>query len=261
MRVRLKILIALVIFFTASCNLNPNSNDLKTFYNTISGWDISYIPIIEPYRATSLDKGITWSISRPEVVNSFDVVSFGVSNNFIYGHGSSKWFLLDTKSKLFAEYDTKQELLNSLESFAVPINPVRECNFYFDSLANDKKLYWFPKDGKRYPTYPNINPDEVAIINVTGNIHQPDFSFNSNLPFKKSRVYFFQVCYNQKENDLYYLSFDNSPPVLVKDSLLIPIFIEKKQFEITLYTPYPVAQQKGIPEEKRFRKNKTIYIR
>lgn len=261
MRVRLQILIALLILFTTSCNLNPNRNERKTFYNTISGWDISYIPIIEPYRATSLDKGVTWSINRPEVVNSFDVVSFGVSNNFIYGHGISKWFLLDTKSKLFAEYGTKQELLSSLESFAVPINPVRECNFYFDSLSKDKKLYWFPKDGKSYPTYPNINPDAVAIINVTGNIHQPDFFFKPNLPFKKSRVYFFQVSYNQKANDLYYLSIDNSPPELVKDSLLIPVFCDKSKFEITLYTPYPVAQEKDIPEEKRFLKTKTIYIR
>lgn len=261
MRVRLQILISLLIFFTTSCDLKPNRNERETFYNTISGWDISYIPIIEPYRATSLDKGVTWSINRPEVINSFDVVSFGVSNNFIYGHGSSKWFLLDTKSKLFAEYGTKQELLYSLESFSIPLNPVRECNIYFDSLVNNKKLYWFPKDGKSYPIYPSINPDEVAIIKVTGTIHQPDFFFKSNMPFKKSRVYFFQVSYNQKTNDLYYLSFDNSPPMLVKDSLLIPVFCDKSKIEITLYTPYPVAQKKEIPEEKRFLKNKTIYIR
>ncbi|MCO5241684.1 MAG: hypothetical protein M9904_16670 [Chitinophagaceae bacterium] len=258
---RLQILIALLIFFTYSCKFTSNRDEPKTFYNTISGWDISYIPIIEPYRATSLDKGITWSINRPEVVSSFDVIRFGVSNNFIYGKGSSKWFLLDTKSRLFAEYDTKQELLYSLKSLMISIKPISECNSYFDSLADNKKLYWFPKDGKSYPTYPNINPDTVVKINVTGSLEQPDFFFSPSLPFKKSRVYFFLVSYNQKNNDLYYLSIDNSPPVLVRDSLLIPAFCDTSKLEITLYTPYSVAQENHIPEEKRFLKTKTIYIK
>lgn len=262
MQVKRQILIALLVFLTANCNFIQDKQQPKTFYNTIAGWDINYIPIIEPYRATSLDKGVTWSINRPEVVNSFEVASFGVSQNFIFGKGRSDWFLIDTKSKLYAEYETQEELINSMMSFAVPVNAIGECSSYFDSLAKGKELYWFPKDGKTYPNYPNITPDAVTTINVTEDTHQqPDFFFKENLPFKKNKVYFFKVNYNQRANDLYYLSFDNSPPILVKDSLLIPVFNNKNQFDITLYTPYPVAQEKGIPEERRFLKTKAVFIR
>jgi hypothetical protein len=90
---------------------------------------------------------------------------------------------------------------------------------------------------------------------------KPDFFFKEKLPGKKNKVYFFKVDYKKKDNDLYYLSFDNSQPILLKDSLIIPVFSDKNQFDITLYTPYPVAQEKGISEEKRFLKTKTFYIR
>ena len=213
---------ALLIFLISGCNLNHDRKQPKTFYNTIAGWDITHIPIIEPYRATSLDKGVTWSINRPEVINTFEVISFGVSQNLIYGQGRRSWFLLDTKSKLYAEYATKEELLNTLKSFSVPINDIGKCNSYLDSLAKGKDLYWFPKDGVTYPDYPSITPDAVKLINVIEKSgEQPDFHFKESLSFKKTKVYFFKVNYNLSTNDLYYLSFDNSPPVLLKDSLLI----------------------------------------
>jgi hypothetical protein len=260
--VRLYIVIIVLTFFAYGCILKADKEQPRTFYNTISGWDITYIPIIEPYRATSLDKGFTWSINRPEVVNSFEVKRFGVSQDLIYGQGYSKWFLLDTKSKLYAEYPTKEELINSLSTFSVPINDIDNCNSYFDSLANGKDLYWFPKDGKKYPTYPSITPDEVTLINVSEkNDENPDFWFSKDLSKKKSKVYYFKVKYNKSTNKLYYLSFDNSPPVLVKDNLLVPVFSDNNEFDITLFTPYQVAQDNGISEERRFLKSKTVYIR
>lgn len=259
---RRQILITLLIFSISGCNLNHDRKQPKTFYNTITGWDITHIPIIEPYRATSLDKGVTWNINRPEVINSFEVLSFGVSQNLIYGQGKANWFLLDTKSKLYAEYETQGELLNSLKIFSVPVNEIGKCSLYLDSLGKGKELYWFPKDGKTYPDYPSINPDGVTIITVSEKTgEQPDFSFKEHLPFKKTKVYFFKIKYNRSTNDLYYFSFDNLPPVLMKDSLLIPVFSNQSQFSVTLYTPYPVAQKKGISEEKRFLKSKTAYIR
>ena len=262
MQVRRQILITLLFFLISSCNLNHDKKQPKTFYNTIAGWDITHIPIIEPYRATSLDKGVTWFINRPEAINSFEVVSFGVSQNLIYGQGRANWFLLDTKSKLYAEYETEDELLNSLKNISVSVHAISKCNSYIDSLAKGKDLYWFPKDGKTYPNYPSIIPDAVTTINVVEDTNeQPDFFFKENLSFKKTKVYFFKVNYSQNTNDLYYLSFDNSPPVLLKDSLLIPIFSNKSEFGITLYTPFPIAQEKGIAEEKRFLKTKTVYIR
>jgi hypothetical protein len=259
---RRQIFIALLIFAISSCNLSHDKKQPKTFYNTFAGWDITHIPIIEPYRAISLDKGVTWTINRSEVISSFEVTSFGVSHNLIYGQGNTNWFLLDTKSKLYAEFETQGELLYSLKSFSVPVNYIGKCNSYLDSLATGKDLYWFPRDGKTYPDYPSINPDAVTVINVSEKTgEQPDFSFKQDLPFKKTKVYFFKIKYNQSTNDLYYFSFDNSPPVLVRDSLLIPVFSNKSQFDLTLYTPYPVAQEKGISEEKRFLKSKTAYIR
>lgn len=261
MQVTRQIFISAFIFAISSCNLNQDKKQPKTFYNTIAGWDITHIPIIEPYKATSLDKGATWSINRPEVINSFEVTSFGVSQNLIYGQGNTNWFLLDTKTKLYAEYETQGELLNSLKSFSVPVNDIDNCNSYLDSVAKGKNLYWFPIDGKTYPDYPSIQPDGITLINVTEKPgERPDFSFKEDIPFKKTQVYFFKINYNQSTNDLYYFSFDNSPPVLVKDSLLIPVFSKKSQFDVTLYTPYPVAQEKGISEEKRFLKSKTAHI-
>jgi hypothetical protein len=261
MQVRRQIFTVLLIYVFSSCNLYNVKKQPKKFYNSIAGWDITHIPIIEPYRATSLDKGVTWSINRPEVVNSFEVTSFGVSQNLIYGQGRAGWFLLDIKSRLYAEYETEEELLSCLKSFSVPVNAIAKCNTYLDSLAKGKNLYWFPKDGKTDPAYPNITPDAVTKINLTEDSHQqPDFRFKEKLSFKKSKVYFFQINYNQRANDLYYLSFDSSPPILVKDSLIIPVFNNDNQIEITLYTPYPIAQEKGISEGKRFLQTKTAFI-
>src|SRR5688500_5586738 len=114
MQVRQQILIAILTFLTVGCDFKSDNRQPKTFYNTISGWDIIYVPIIEPYKATSLDKGVTWSINRDEV-NSVDILSFGVSQGFIYGHGQGQWFLFETKSRLFAEYKTQEELITSIQ--------------------------------------------------------------------------------------------------------------------------------------------------
>jgi hypothetical protein len=133
---------------------------------------------------------------------------------------------------------------------------IADCKSYFDSLTKGNTLYWFPKDGKIYPSFPSIIPDNVTTIKIIETSQQPpDLLFKENLRFQKNKVYFFKINYNNRGNDLYYLSFDNSQPILAKDSLLIPVFIDKNQFDITLYTPYPVAQEKGIPEEKRFLKS------
>lgn len=208
-----------------------------------------------------MDKGVTWSLNKADI-NSVDVLSFGVSQNFIYGHGQRGWFLFDTKSKLFAEYQTQEELSNSLKSFNVQINSIADCNSYFDSLTKGKTCYWFPLDGQNYPSYADIIPNQVTPITVSESSQkQPNFQFKENLKFHNNKIYFFKIKYNKQQNDLYYLSFDNSQPILVKDSLLIPVFSDKNHFDITLYTPYPVAQEKGISEDKRFLKSKTIFIR
>lgn len=252
--------ITISIFLIVSCNFNQDKKQPRTFYNNISGWDIIYLPIIKPYRATSVDKGETWSLGLDEI-NTVDVSSFGVSKNFIYGHGQKGWFLFDVNSKLFAVYPTQEELNHSLQSFNVPIKTIASCNLYFDTLSKGKNCYWFPKDGQSYPSYSDFVPNEVKQIKVIETAHaQPDFELNQKLKATTDKIYFFRISYNKKQNDLYYLSFDNSQPILVKDSLLVPFFTDKKQFDITLYTPYPVAQEKGISEEKRFLKSKIIYV-
>ena len=78
-----KIFIAIFIFLTVSCNFKQDKKQPTTFYNTISDWDIIYIPIIKPYQASSIDKGETWLLGLDEI-NSIEVLGFGVSQNFIY---------------------------------------------------------------------------------------------------------------------------------------------------------------------------------
>ena len=107
MQIRHHILLTSFVVLTICCNFKSEKPNVTTFYNNISDWDIDYIPIIDPFRASSIDGGITWSLNK-EDVNSIQISEFGVSQNFIFGKGGNGWFLFDTKSKLYAEYNTQQ---------------------------------------------------------------------------------------------------------------------------------------------------------
>jgi hypothetical protein len=151
--------IFLLAIMSLGCSCGPKQP--KSFYNTIASWDISYIPIIKPYRAVSVDRGSSWSIEIPETSDNIDVLRFGVSGNFIYGkeepsfdmlmnsgneNAKRNWFLFDTKAKLHTRYKTEEELIRNLDSLSIPVNAIVKCKTYFDSLCDDHKLYWYPKD-------------------------------------------------------------------------------------------------------------------
>jgi len=259
MKMRMKILAALFLFnFMMSCNFNQDKK--KTFYNTISGWDIIHVPIIEPYKVSSTDNGVNWLLNKNET-GSISVSMFGVSNNFIFGLSANKWFLFDTQSKLFAEYPSKERLFNSLQSLNIPINSIAPCKNYFDTLAMGKNCYWFPKEGQKYLECEGLVPERIDTISV---YEKPDndfdFAIRQKLKTEENGIYFFKIEFGKKNNDLLYFSINNSQPVLISDGLIIPVFINTKEFNVILYTPYPIAQKKGISEEKRIRKTKTIQI-
>ena len=261
MHLYIRYIVSILLFINTSCEFKSDNKKIDTFYDRISDWDISYIPIIEPYRASSIDGGKTWTLNKEEL-NSVKISEFAVSDNTIFGKGGNSWFLFDTKSKLYAEYYTEKDLFLSLENLQVLIKPTATCKSYFDSLAKGKPCYWFPKEGKNYPDFPSLQPNDLIPITIFETPDkQLDFKFNPKINFNKTRIYYFKIYLNIPQNELYYVSIDNSRPVLAKDSVIIPVFTYKNEFEISLYTPYPVPQEIGIPEDKRYLKSKIAYIR
>lgn len=256
----LKLLLVLFLFQFGSCGLISDKKEPATFYNTIAGWDIQHIPIIKPFLMTSIDRGRSWFLNTAKS-GSINISRFGVSQNFIYGQSNMKWFVFDTKSKLYAEYASETEMNECLQSFNIKVNEISECNDYFKKLAKGIKPYWFPADGKEYPDYPAITPKEVIDIKITDRLNEePDFTLLKKPKENKEGIYFFRILYSKGQNELYYFSLNNEQPIPVKDSLLIPVFETGNMFEITLYTPYPIAEQKGIPESKRLYKQKQIFF-
>jgi hypothetical protein len=261
MRFRILLLILLSTIFVISCDFYKNAKREKTFYNTISSWDIIHVPIIDPYKVSSIDNGSNWLLNRKEN-GSVSVLQFGVSKSLIYGSSiNRKWFFYDTESQLYAEYTSIEELFNSLLSLNIPIHSISKCKNYFDSLVQGKKCYWFPEEGQRYPQYASLIPENVNTISVYEK-HNGDFDFTiePTLKAENSSVYFFKLKCSKKGNDSLYVSISHSEPILVKDSLIIPVFINEKQFNVILYTPDIIAKKKGIAEEIMTRKIKTAII-
>ena len=260
MKMFLKLLLFFFLFESSGCGLVGDKKEPATFYNSIAGWDIQHVPIIKPFRVTSTDGGRSWFLNQKEL-GSIEVSRFGVSQNIIYGKGNSRWFVFDTKSKLFAEYGSEAQLNECLQSLGIKPNQISECNDYFKRLAKGFKPYWFPAEGKEYPDYPAITPKDIIDIKIIDSVNEePDFDLLKKPKVSKEKIYFFRVRYSKGENELYYLSFNNNPPIAVKDSSVIPVFETSNMFHITLYTPYPVAEQKGIPESKRIHKGKQIFF-
>jgi hypothetical protein len=255
------------------CILACNSHSKKhadKFYDTISeDWDYICIPIVKPYKAASTDNGRSWLLEF-EMPNEVKVSSFGVSKNFIYGYGDEViidgqpkkgWFAFDIHSKLLAVYSSRKDLTSSLNEFNISVNNIADCNKYMDSLANGHDLSWYPKIEKNYPSFPEIHPKKEEEIKVTEDVNgKLDFYFNPVLPLSKSGIYSFKISYNKKQNDLYYLLLPGRNPILVKDNLTIPVFIDTNKLDLYLYTPVPVAEEKKIPKSERFEKIKPLSV-
>jgi hypothetical protein len=257
--------------------LNNNTN--KGFYELYADWDVIYVPIIEPYRASSVDNGEKWAISNtngPDIrlnrntSGGFYVKSFGVSRNYIFGQQAlglfmneeiEQWFILDVNTAIYSHYDTKEEMLGILNKYNAPYAPIYTCNEHFQSLKKEKKCYWFPPKGTSYRLFESYKPASTIniIVEVESNT-QVDFDIPKPVKYDPSKVYYFKISINKNPNDLFYVSVDHTPPVLIKNGLIFPVFIDERNIGVSVYTPFPVGKEKGIKEEDRIVISKTFDI-
>jgi len=260
------LLIIVLTLLLFSC-FSPRDKD-EGFYSCFSeDWDLSIIPLIKPYFLSSCDHGKSWGLSADSIINyntnnSIDeVTDFGISKNYFFGKDESKWFLFDTKSKLFAYYDTKEELFDCMNSFEIPITKMKSCTEYEKDCDSLGYCYWFPKQGEEYNDYLDLKPNDI--INLTAyddSIKGVGFLIDPGIKFHRNHIYFFKLNITGKSNDLLYFEINRTSHIPIKKDTIIPVFINTKTFDIALYTPLSVAQKKGISEKKRIHIQKQITI-
>ncbi|NNV57400.1 hypothetical protein [Limnovirga soli] len=270
MKTRHTILILLAFLF-ASCNLSDNKTGVKKdFYNSIADWDIKYVPIIPPFRASSTYPG-QWVINGSQEIlhlgknrgGDIPVNSFGVSKNYIYGKTENgQWFLFNINSLVYSEYSTDTELYKILNLFKLGKNQIESCDKYFQQLSDNKRCYWYPKVGEEYQKFEDKLPDKVYTVLVDGKEKATDFKVKETIQKSVSKLYYFTVRYDNERNDLFYVSFDYSPPQLIDKNKIYTAYCEDNVFlDISIYTPFPVGQSKGIDEKDRIVLSKQIELK
>lgn len=281
MKNRLYLLITLLVL--SGC-LEQSSR--QGFYGQISDWDIIYVPIVQPIRAYNLHD--MWNIEGRSIHQGFSIsdgkmttyggnisnlYSFGVSNNYVYGSildspGKRKgkkakisyWFLYNMDNELYADYYTKEELVNSLKYLGIDIQPIRTCDDYFSDLADGKICYWFPNVDEKYPIYEEIIPTTPIEINIEGDTNGIDFKVG-DINKHESGIYFFKLNYNVKDNKLFHISINHSRLKLIENEKIISAFIDQDSTDITVYIPYPIGQENRIKEEDRIVLTKSFKLK
>jgi hypothetical protein len=264
------VIIAFLLAVT-SCNFSDNKSEEKNdFYNTIAGWDIKYVPIVPPFRACSTYPG-QWLINGSKESlhlgknrgGDIPVNSFGVSKNFIFGKTEDgQWFLFNMFSLLYAEYSTENELFETLKKYKLDKNEIKPCENYFHQLSNDKRCYWYPKVGEQYPKFEDYRPDSIYTITVEGTVKVTDFNVIGTIKKNISKIYYFQMKYDNEKNDLFYVSFDYSTPRLINNSEIFAAYAEDNtNLNISVFTPFPVGKKKGIEEKDRIVISKQIELK
>jgi|GEM_PF-5276085 len=248
---------ALILCWGTSCNNSVRREQeqhlQQSFYELISDWDILYVPVIAPYRASSLDKGETWLLSN-DALESYPVISIGVTNNCIYGRAdASTWYLIDTHSHMRATYASRAECMSALQALQLPQREIRTCNAWHDQLAHRKPCYWYPAKGQKYPEYPPLKSDHATILQVHGDLRDPEFKVAQQVSTNPNGIYFFRVESDLPDNPLLHLSVNNGSPVLAENGLIFPVFSKDNYLELTLYVPFPVAEAHKVPENERVR--------
>lgn len=255
------------VFLLNNCHFsNKQTSGEDDFYSTIAGWDIKQVPIIPPFRATSSSPG-QWLISgageslHPGNNREGDipVEAFGVSKQYIYGtapndqaDGPPQWFLFNTQNLLYVAYDSEEEFHQAFKHYQLDKKPIAGCDTYFTELSEHKRCYWYPEKGQDYPIYPAFRPDSCITITIQENSKGIHFKLPPTIKRSATKIYYFKTAYNRDTNDLYYISFDNSAPRLIKNGDTIAACAENNRLlEITVYTPYPVAERKGLSEQDR----------
>lgn len=246
----------LAISFSCSNPKEGKSGD-DGFYESIAGWDIRHVPIIPPFRATSTYPE-QWGIQGIKKLNDIQVLAFGVTRNYIYGkipdvnyNDTGRWFLINTNSLLYSEYDTESELDATLAKYNLEKNTIKLCEEYFQQLSKGERCYWFPKKGKSYPKYQDTIPVSAVTINVMEDDKGLDFEILGTIKKDVSKIYYFKILFNKERNDLYYISFDNASPKLLSNKDVVAAYAEGDSLIVSVYTPFSVAEKKGIREEDR----------
>lgn len=248
----------LSVVFNFGCNFTKNKKE-RGFYTVFSGWDIKHIPIIPPFRASSTYPK-DWIITGGDMIHkgsnklgSITLISFGVSKNYIYGEtDEKKWFLFNTKNYIYAEYNTEKELTIAIDFLGLQKNKISSCEDYYVKLSEQKKCYWFPKGTAKYPTFEDYVPQKVNTIVIKDKDDVYDFYLENKLFKNSAKIYSFKIKNIPKDNDLYYISIDYSAPKLMNDSTIYSGASEYNDFiNISVYTPFPVGEKKGIKEEDR----------
>ena len=268
--IRTLIIFAILLAVT-SCNFSDNKSGEKSdFYNTIVDSDIKHVPIIPPFRASSTSPG-KWLINGSKELlylgkdrsGDIPVNSFGVSKNYIYGETENgQWFLFNVNSLLYSEYLTDNELFETLKKYNLDKNPIENCDNYFQQLTGNKRCYWYPKKGEEYPKTNDDHPDTIYTILVDGKEKVTDFKVKESIKKTVSKIYYFKIKYDNDKNDLFYVSFDYSPPRLINNNEIFSAYSEDNIFlNIYVYTPFPVAQRKGIDEKNRIIISKKIELK
>jgi len=263
-------ILILLLFATTNCNFSDNkSEEGKDFYNTITGWDIKHVPIIPPFRASSTYPG-QWLIDGSNEIlhlgrntgGDIPVYSFGVSKNYIYGKTENgQWFLFNVNTLLYSEYSTDIVLFETLKKYKLDKNKIETCDKYFQQLTEDKRCYWHPKVGEQYPKFESYRPDTIYSIVVDGKERVTDFKVKEKIKKTISKIYYFKITYDNEKNDLFYVSFDGSAPRLINKNEIYAAYDEgNNTLEISIYTPFPVGQSKGITEKDRIVITKLIEL-
>lgn len=263
-------IIFLSAFLATGCNLTGNKNGpKKDFYNSIAGWDIKHVPIIPPFRASSTYPG-QWLINGSKEIlhlgknrgGDIPVNAFGVSKNYIYGTTENgRWFLFNIYSLVYAEYSTEAGLDETLKLLKLDRNEIKNCGKYFQDLANGKRCYWYPNIGEDYPKFEDYQPEKIYTIVVDGNEKATDFNVKGAIKKTVSKLYYFNIKYDNEKNDLLYISFDYSPPqLIVKNKIYTAGSEDNISLNISVYTPLPVAESKGIDEKDRVVLSKQIEL-
>jgi hypothetical protein len=257
----MKLLAVIISILLAGCYIFPDPGSSSDFYQNYSDWDISYVPIIDPIRVGSIDKGRTWIFDLGlDVNNGGEVASFGVSGNFIYGlrgdcrNCKDNWFLYDVNTRLWATYRSLEEVWYTLKYFGAAVNEINPCDNYFRQLINQKRCYWYPPPGSKYSidttTYLK-NLETLSIVGDTGSA--PKLMVNLTVNANKTHIHFYRISIQKGLTDSLYIGVDNrydqNPPYyMAKDGMVLPVHAPLQEYKLTLYSPFLTAQRRHFSE-------------
>lgn len=256
----MKISAIFISIFLTGCYLSADPNSSADFYKNYSEWDIQYVPIVDPIRVYSINKGKTWNLDI-DIFHGDEIKSFGISENYIYGQlekycvdCENKWFLYDINSKLWAEYKSQTQLFYTLKYFDIKANDIKSCNAYFDQLIKGGRCNWYPPTGKKYIVNTSSYRKNIDTIFIGGGKDNvPKLNVKLSVNTNRTEIYFYKVIVEKGLFDSLYISVDNRYDTnpnytMVTDSMILPVNVPHSEYQLTLYTPFETAKRRHLPD-------------